>query len=757
MKLNESKIDVESEGFTSTGFSLEVDDPQIIEILTQKIYTDPYVFPRDLMANAIDGGGIHELILPDSLNPQWEVEDKGAGMTHEFMMTLYTKIFHSTKRKDNNNIGGFGHGRLSPLAYTDSYTVRSRFAGADGTIMEGNYVVYRGANKVPQISCVAMARSDVQETGVRVVVPVANKDIGVLTQKTQYFGQYLTPTPPGIKAFKYEFLGTNGGIRTTADIRYNRDVNGDGIRLIIGGVPYPAPQSMSRSTELAVDIFFKIGELDVTLSRDAVNATSEAIELMKKRLDSLIKEYQVHFMAELNKQKTVFEKYTSFNTMYNDCSYAFRSYFLNGQGFVAPTVLPIKDVLTAAKKDFAVHMILSDVDRSQWEGIDNETKSYRSLNALRIFMLNDKCDIERRDGRVSTQDIRCQDLFRRTMMEGKKPVIVPFAVPLPYGQGQIKKIKEAMAKKLAEIRTKHPNGSSSLQAVLIQYEDKADVQAILDQIITDLKPTFIDTGTASGNKLARYIPVLKLDQNGSKKMAMSENVLAATKNLVYSVKSATHSENELADAMYMMQRHFPSFKSTDQVMLIINQNDVKYLPATAKEFKPLVIAAIAKDFGYEYTTGLFDKDKQLRTELTRQQSYTIFAQKVKGTSKTLAAYLLDNAVLATKKPKLIPVLQEIVTLIKGNNGSATSPSDNLREMLSVIINLRDRYKIVTAAELPKPTKKVAAATQTIKASDLTDLMEKYVLLPYIADTYDFKYYGYPIKVADGIAEYLIKI
>lgn len=70
MKLNESKIDVESEGFTSTGFSLEVDDPQIIEILTQKIYTDPYVFPRELMANATDGGGIHELILPDSLNPQ---------------------------------------------------------------------------------------------------------------------------------------------------------------------------------------------------------------------------------------------------------------------------------------------------------------------------------------------------------------------------------------------------------------------------------------------------------------------------------------------------------------------------------------------------------------------------------------------------------------------------------------------------------------------------------------------------------------
>ena len=756
MKLNESKIDVESEGFTSTGFSLEVDDPQIIEILTQKIYTDPFVFPRELMANAIDGGGIFELILPDSLNPQWEVEDKGEGMSHEFMMTKYTKIFHSTKRKDNNNIGGFGHGRLSPLAYTDSYTVRSRFKGVDGTVMEGNYVVYRGPNKVPQISCVSMARSDVQETGVRVVVPVANKDIAVLTQKTQYFGQYLTPAAPGLTPIKYEFTGTNGGVRTTADIRYNRDINGDGIRLIIGGVPYPAPQSMSRSTELAVDIFFKIGELDVTLSRDAVNATTEAVELMRTRLDSLIKEYQAHFKAELAKQKTVFEKYTTFNTLYNGCSYAFRSYFLQGIGFVAPTVLPIKDVLAAAKKDFAVHMILSDTDRSQWDGMDNETKSYRSLNSLRIFMLNDKCDIERRDGRVSTQDIRCQDLFRKTLMDAGKPVIVPFAVQLPYAQGQIKKIKEAMAKKLAEIRTKHPSGSSCLQAVLIQYQDKADVQAILDQIITGLKPTFIDTGATSGNKLARYIPLLKLDDNGSKKMAMSENVLAASKNVIYAVKDSNFSESTLADVIYTMRRVFPSMTGTN-LYLVINQNDVKYLPPGAKEFKKFALETIAKDYGYGYTAGLFDGNSSSQQALMRETAYALFSQKVKGTNKILAAYILENAALIAKRPKLVPIMQEIVTLTKTVNTPSQSPDAKLREMQSAIINLRDRYKYLTAAELPKATKTVTAQVQKVKSTDLSQLMEKYVLLPYVQDTYDFKYYGMPTKAADGIVEYLLKV
>lgn len=756
MKLNEQTIDVESEGFTSTGFSLEVDDPQIIEILTQKIYTDPFVFPRELMANAIDGGGIFELVLPDSLSPQWEVEDKGAGMSHEFMMTNYTKIFHSTKRKDNNNIGGFGHGRLSPLAYTDSYTVRSRFVGKDGTIMEGNYVVYRGPNKVPQISCVSMIRSEVQETGVRVVVPVAAKDISTLVKKTNYFGQYLTPTPPGVTAVKYVFQSANGGVRNLEDNRYSHNEDA-GIRIIIGGVPYPAPAS--QRADLSVDLFFKIGEIDVTLSRDAVNATSDTLDLIKNRLNGLIKDYQKDFKEKLDKLPTVYEKYAAYTKAYGECSYGFRSAFMSTLS--APSTLPINDLLGAAKKDFAVHMIHSDVDRHQWDGMDPETKSYRSLNSLRIFMLNDKCQIERRDGRTSNQDIACADLFRKTASDKDTPVIVPFSVPLPYGQGQIKKIKEVMAKKLGEIRTAGKvSGHNNLQAILIQYEDKADVQAILDKIMSGLKATDIDTGQSAGNKMTRYVPVLRLDSNGARKVAMSENVLGATKNLVYLERDANFSDSSLADIVYATQKFFPSVAPDDSTYIIVNANDKKYLPQDAQLFKPLLIKAIAKDYGYEYTSGLFDKDKVLKAELSREGSYAILNNKVKGKNLTLAGHLLTEAALMAKKPKLKAMLEGFVAINGATAGTPTSKdtsTEMLRNQLATLINFRDRYKFLTTADLPAPTKKVAAVTNSVSQTELANFYEKYYLLRYVATTYDYKYYGYPSKTVESIVEYLTKV
>lgn len=760
MKLNAAEIEVESEGFTSTGFSLEVDDPQIIEILTQKIYTDPYVFPRELMANAIDSGGIAELLLPDSLSPQWEVEDHGAGMSHEFMMTNYTKIFHSTKRKDNNNIGGFGHGRLSPLAYTDSYTVRSRFVGAEGVIMEGNYVVYRGPNKVPQITCVSMTKSKVAQTGVRVVVPVATKDIAVFLKKTQYFAQYLKPTPPGVKAVTYKFESPGvGGVRVMDDT-YRGDENG-GVRIIIGGVPYPAPPNIYGRNDLCVDLFFNVGDLEVTLSRDAINATADAVKLIDARLKQLVKDFQVGFEAELNKLKTTYEKYRYFEEYSTKAGYSFCSYFL--QGMKQVTELPIADVMAAVKSDFAVHMIVSDTDRSAWDGMDNLTKSYKSLSALRIFMLNDRCEIERRDGRTSNKNIQCRDLFRHSPMENSKPLIVPFAVQLPYAQGQIKKIKDAMAKKLAEIRDK--KNHTHLQCVLIQYTDKADVQAICDKLVSDLKPTFIDTGVA-GAKMTRYVSILKYIYNqgrsgGSlKKVAVSENVLAKETNVLYVEKESGKMEGTYSDMLYYNLPYFPSVLKGDPTIYVINSADLKYLPAGAKKLKDAVLKAIETDFGYPYKEGQFDGAKSFRVAIERTDSYRTLAQVVKGSSTPLAAWLLKKPALVKAKPDLVPVFEAVVAAVGSKpNNSTTNTTDNLRGMLSSIIALQDaRYGFLKSDELPKPTKSIVSnVPQTVDQKALQNFLEKYVLLKGICDNYDHRYYGYTTQYAEAIADYITKL
>ncbi len=757
MKLNVAEIEVESEGFTSTGFTIAADDPQIIEILTQKIYTDPFVFPRELMANAIDSGGIYELIMPDSLNPQWEVEDHGAGMSHEFMMNEYTRIFHSTKRKDNNNIGGFGHGRLSPIAYTDSYTVRSRFRGADGRIMEGNYVVYRGPNKVPMISCVAMSKSEVEQTGVRVVVPVANKDITTINSKTQYFGQYLTPTPPGVTAVKHEFKSKAGGVREFADYnRYNQESGG--ARIVIGGVPYPAPTG-AVSRDINIDLFFDIGDLEVTLSRDAINATTEAVTKIKDRLNQLVKDYQAHVVEELKKKATVYEKYLAHQKLVEDTGYSFRSYFLNMSSTVSSTI-PIKEIMDAMKGSFAIHMLNSDIDKSIWDGMDNETKSFRSLNALRIFMLNDRCDIERRDGRQSTKDLVCSDMFYRTPVENGKPLIVPFAVQLPYSQGQIKKIKTVIAKKLAEIRDKKEH--KRLHVILIQYTDKADVKTFFDKIVSGLDPTFIDTGMVAGSKLARYVPLLKWDNGHGqlRKQAMSENVLATAKNVVYLERDAAKSESLYVDGLHLLNRYFPSvFK--DNLVLVVNPTDKKYLPQGSVEFKDVVSKVIAKDYGYDYKEGLFDSDRTLKDAAKRETIFAVLSIKVKNANgirdKNLAHWLAQQPDLIKAKPAVAKQLEGFDELISDRVPTGSPANvDDLRGKLSCLLQLRDRYGLIAKADMPPATKTLATFKASVSQSDLANFSSTYKLLESLTYASDYRYYGYSKEIAVEVLNYIVK-
>lgn len=749
MKLNAAQIDVEAEGFESTGFSLEVDDPAIIEILTQKIYTDPYVFPRELMANAIDSGGIAELILPDAMSPTWEVEDHGDGMHHDFMMTKYTKIFHSTKRKDDDNIGGFGHGRLSPLAYTDSYNVRSRFKGADGTIMEGNYVVYRGPNKVPQITCVSMEKSEVQQTGVRVSVPIVVRDIQTFADRTRYFAQYLTPTPPDITPVTYEFKGSTGGVRSTADRdRYDTSSVVAGTRLIIGGVPYPCPSSLGFG-DMKLDLFFSISELEVTLSRDAINATTEATKLITERFKKLKEEWGADFQAKLKAKPTLFEAYEFYQDAYGKMGYNFKSSFVPNNLNVA-TTLETKEIFDQTKKDFAFHFITSDTNRSQWDGMDEETKAFRSLNQLRVHMLNDRAQIERRNGvefSASAIDFRSTFQYGYRYGTGKQVHLLVFGVELPYGQGQIKKIKEVMAAKLAKYRAANTN-AGFVNCILIQYTDKADVPKLVAKIKSNLDITYIDGNTA-GAKATKYVSVTYWNGASIYRKAMSEAVLAKEADgCLYMVKTNDPAkDSRMQDALGYVGS-FPSLSG--KKVFIFNKADEKYVPKNAKEFKAEIIKAIAKDYGYSYDRQQWLSGQYKQQQLRGNTAYSALNYKVKGSHTVFIDYL--NTKLPNKT--LIATLKtEIDNARKSMNGPSHGNERNLCDTINTMVD----YGILTKAELPAPTKTVNAVTTNGLENALNAFATKYPMVLWLTENYDARNWGVEKGTADHIATYIEKM
>ena len=94
--------------------------------------------------------------------------DYGCGLSQDRVANVFTTFGASTKRDNNYEIGGFGLGAKSPLAYSDTFYVSSRHNGT-----ETYYMIYRNNDNVPHMDQVYQASTD-QQNGSTVIVPIKN-------------------------------------------------------------------------------------------------------------------------------------------------------------------------------------------------------------------------------------------------------------------------------------------------------------------------------------------------------------------------------------------------------------------------------------------------------------------------------------------------------------------------------------------------------------------------------------------------------
>lgn len=149
---------------------------QAFKILADNLYSNKIrAIVRELICNAYDShiesgtSAAFQVILPSYESENFTIRDFGVGISHDFMMDGYTTLFHSTKEETNDQVGGFGLGRLSAFSYTDSYTVASDFDGKRRT-----YAVFLQSNGFPKITL--MSEEDSDRTGFEVNIPVKEGD-----------------------------------------------------------------------------------------------------------------------------------------------------------------------------------------------------------------------------------------------------------------------------------------------------------------------------------------------------------------------------------------------------------------------------------------------------------------------------------------------------------------------------------------------------------------------------------------------------
>jgi len=159
------------------------------KIMSDTLYSDKVrAIIRELSTNAWDShkdAGKEDVKFdvhfPTIFDPYFYVRDYGTGLSHSDVMNLYTTFFESTKTNSNDFVGALGLGSKSPFGYTDQIVVDSWFDGN-----HRSYSTFIGDAGIPKCVLLSTKKCDPDETGIKVTIPVEEKDChsgGVFFQK----------------------------------------------------------------------------------------------------------------------------------------------------------------------------------------------------------------------------------------------------------------------------------------------------------------------------------------------------------------------------------------------------------------------------------------------------------------------------------------------------------------------------------------------------------------------------------------------
>lgn len=283
-------------------------DPKNLEFITtllsSNLYSDPeQSFIREIVSNAWDshveaGTTDTPVIIRFKYNTNnWEVtiRDFGTGLSPERFQEVYCNIGSSTKRESNEFIGGFGIGKYSSLACTNTVYITSYYEGTAFL-----YVMVKSGNTIT--TNLVMKKPTEEKNGVEVTIKnISNID-------------------PYRKALRYIVFfpnvyvdGIDNKINNTKLKRFNNfAVASEPIdtKILLGNVLYPCNDKLLsieskdflRNIEYSgIVIKFNVGEISITPNRESIIYSSDTISKIEDRIRAAEAELNTMINNKFNK------------------------------------------------------------------------------------------------------------------------------------------------------------------------------------------------------------------------------------------------------------------------------------------------------------------------------------------------------------------------------------------------------------------------------------------------------------------------
>lgn len=333
-------LDIQKVGDLNEGITAGISEesmPFVFELVSKQLYSNPIgSVIREITSNCFDShveAGIDEPVI---ISQEYHTEegysisfkDVGVGLSPERVEKIFMNYFSSTKRNDNSQIGGFGIGSKTPLAYADMFYITTIYEG-----LKYEYILHKGESKPTLESLLgyneevytgtvynenlgvdeeielykkeAIGEPTEEHNGTIIKINIENNDRAKFTEELKfqlaYFDNvYFTgwPIPNNYDIYEGDYFKFRSDIKQAA---YSYDVHTN-IHLCIGKVRYPIDFSKVNISDdykkLPVAVKFEIGELQVTPSRETLRYNAEGIKLIQERVQLAVDEVLELFKSQ---------------------------------------------------------------------------------------------------------------------------------------------------------------------------------------------------------------------------------------------------------------------------------------------------------------------------------------------------------------------------------------------------------------------------------------------------------------------------
>lgn len=299
MKFKNTSTDYQSSVTTGKkmGFAPEAES-FLMDMMSDGLYSDKYgSIVREVTSNAFDAnveGGKSdkpvsiEINRPNSFTNKGElvISDCGPGISPERVDDIFTLYFASTKRDDNEMIGGFGIGAKSPFAYTNVFRVETWCKGVKYTYL----LEKRGQDR----TCTLLTTTIEEGEGTKIRIPIKDtydyeKFVHAVNEQTLLMRPLVVTISEGDYKFAEVVEFKNFYVARHHDGRLVKN------KLALGNVVYDfEPEGFFAKSVYGLTIIPKleIGKVMPTMSRESLQITDDAREYITTRCAVAIAELQ---------------------------------------------------------------------------------------------------------------------------------------------------------------------------------------------------------------------------------------------------------------------------------------------------------------------------------------------------------------------------------------------------------------------------------------------------------------------------------